>query len=121
MSFTSVTGLDQVIGGVTTTSNNIVDSIENTIVDTERTIGKTVTNVSSDLNYSGRFVAKNVVALADNTQDNIATIVDRVRKDIVDTVQVGAGLLFIGGCAFIILFGDKLFDRGIRTAGLEIL
>lgn len=112
------------VTGIKSTENVLstgVKSLETGWIDTERSITKGAVNIVGDFAHSGRFVAKNVVALADNTQDNIVQVVQDIRTDVTSTVQLTVFVVGVGAVAFFILYGDKIMERGINMSGLEIL
>ena len=95
-------------------------NINDSYIDTERNILKTAGNFTGDVLSSGRYIAKNAVALVDNTQDNITTILQDIRVDVTNTIQIGLIIAVIGIAAFMIIYGDKIIDRGINISGLEL-
>jgi hypothetical protein len=94
---------------------------ENFGVDIERSITKGAVNLWGDTMSTGRYAARNVVALVDNMQDNLTTVVQDVRVDVTNTVQVVAFVIAVGVAAAIIMYGDKIMERGIQLSGIEIL
>lgn len=90
-------------------------------IDTERSAMKTVGNLGSEAGYTIRSATTNVVALGDNIQDNIATVVDNIRHDITQTVQIGGIIVAVVVIGSIIVFGEKLIDRGVNLPSIKIL
>lgn len=103
------------------TIDNTVGAIQDTAIDVERGVLKTAGNAVGDLSYTARTGIEVVAAVADNLQDNVAEGIDNIRYDITNTVQVmfvvGAGLIV----AAVIVYGDKLIDRGINLPSISIL
>lgn len=102
------------------TAQGLGQGIAEAYVDTERGVLKTAGNFGGDVLHTGRYVAKNVVALGDNVQDNITTVIQDIRVDITNTIQISIVIGVIGITAFMILYGDKIMERGINVAGLEL-
>jgi len=100
---------------------NVLTSGIGAYVDTERSVVKGINNVTGELGHTGRFVAKNAIALVDNTQDNLVQVVQDIRVDVTNTVQMTFIVMAGGAAIFFILFGDKIMERGINLSGLEIL
>jgi len=97
-----------------------IETAGNFGIDTERSITKGLVNIVGDAAHSARYVAKNGIGLLDNIQDQFFQLIQDIRGDITNTFQVIILLSAIGIAAGVILFGDKILDRGIKTAGIEI-
>lgn len=109
--------------GIQSTENvagSAVEGVTSAIIDTERTVGKTVNNIAGEVGHTVKFTAKNVLALADNFQDNGFQVIQDLKSSITDTVQVTIMLGATGLGIVLILYGDKIFDRGFEIGNLEL-
>lgn len=91
------------------TVNNVID-----------TSGQLLNNVQGNIGYTSRFGTKNLYALADNTQDNLFQLLNDIRTDLADGVQIFAILSAIGLAAFFILYGDKIFKSGFSFGEISL-
>src|SRR4030042_4038188 len=105
-----LSGYETTVKDVGITSRQAITSAENFGIDIERSVTKGIVNVVGDTNHSLRYVAKNGIGLLDNVQDQFFQVVQDVRIDITNTVQVVIFISAIGIVAGIILFGDKTLD-----------
>lgn len=96
-------------------------AVKGTLDNLVDTAGVTITNNVGDILHSGRFLAKNTIGAYDNTQDNLFQFLSDVRVDFVNTIQL-AGIGFaVGIAALFILYGDEIFEGGIKLGKIKLL
>ena len=101
-------------------TSDVVKTGEYIAQDTFRGVTKTVDNVGANFFHSGRYIAKNAVGLIDNTQDHVYQVVQDVRVDISNTVQIFAIITATGLATFFIMYGDKVLKRGLNIGEFSI-
>ena len=97
-----------------------LDGAQRIMMDTERNIGKIANNFQDNAFYSGRYVAKNVVSLIDNQLDNVFNLIQDVRVDIANGMQLFAIITATGLVVIAILYGDQLVKRGITLGEISL-
>jgi hypothetical protein len=97
-----------------------IDTTQKAIVDTERNVLKTINNVQENAFHSGRFVAKNVTGLIDNQLDNIFNLLQDIRVDIANGLQMFGVITATGLVIVAILYGDTLVKRGISLGEINL-
>jgi len=80
----------------------------------------TINNVTGNMMYSGRFVAKNVVGLIDNQLDNVHDIIDSARSDLSSSIQMFALLTGTGMLITFIMFGSEIMKKGISLGEINL-
>jgi hypothetical protein len=107
----------------TETRRGIQDFFRNAeavVQDTERTAAQVIDNARGDVMYTVRDTKTEFLHTVDSAIDNFAFVVQDIEKNISNTVQM-ATLLGLGGfIIFIILYGDKIFDRPIALGKLSL-
>lgn len=81
---------------------------------------KTINNIQGNLLHSARFGAKNVVGLLDNQGDNVIQIMQDVRADVANTVQLFFIVGAVGAGIIVVLWGDKLFRSDIKLGKVSL-
>jgi len=102
-------------------SQSQVEKAEAVTEDAIRGSLKTVNNLSGNLMHSTRFIAKNGIALVDNTQDHIFQLLNSVRVDISNVTSIIAILISVGVASFVILYGDQIMKGNIRLGKITLL
>lgn len=96
------------IKDVTDVAKDVEKQTFETIKQTESDIFSTAQNGL----YTGRFLAKNMIGLVDNLQDNLFNYLNSSTVDIASTIQL---MTIIGVSTFIVvmlLYGDNIFGSG---------
>ncbi|NHZ84289.1 MAG: hypothetical protein GWP19_00220 [Planctomycetia bacterium] len=89
------------------------------VQDTARGGMRLVDNSRSDLLYTVRDLKHEGFTMVDSAIDNGAQIIDRQVTNVINTVQ-GATLLGVGvSVIFLVLYGEKLFEHGIRLGKIN--
>lgn len=114
-------GIEGVSEDIKEEVDNILDKTEIVVKDTVRTAGTVVDNVRGDVLYTFRDSKHELLTMIDSTLDNFTLVFDRQANNLFNTIQMSA-LLGTGMLALVlILYGDKLFQHGIRLGRLNVL
>jgi ABC-type sulfate transport system substrate-binding protein len=99
----------------------VLDKTEIVVKDTVRTAGTVVDNIRGDVLFTFRDSKHEVLTMLDSTLDNFTLVFDRQANNLFNTIQMSA-LLGTGMIVLVlILYGDKLFQNGIRLGRLNLL
>ena len=99
---------------------SIVLGAEELLEDTERGLFRTLNNVQGNIGHSWRYTAKNVVGLVDNLQDNVYQVVQDIRTDVSNSIQLFAILVGAGVAIFLISNGSEISKRGMNIGEFSI-
>jgi len=120
----SLSNMGSITGGVLGLSNSLDDFINKGFQlgeDIQQNTAQVVDDTQSNLLYSGRYLSRNVVALLDNTQDNIFDTINNARVDVSNSLQLLFLMFGAGFIGFLIIFGDRLMKSGVKIGGISFL
>jgi hypothetical protein len=87
--------------------------------DVERNTLGTLDNTRADALYTIRDTKSEFLHTADSALDNLATVIHNIQNNVFDTLQYGTVFGFTGFLIFLVLFGDKVFNRPIKVGLLK--
>lgn len=97
------------------------DKIAPIVQDTIRSGLTAGDNLRGDFLYTVRDVKHEGITFLDATLDNMALVVDRQATNLFNTIQMSTLVGLSGFTLFVILYGDKLFEHGIRFGKINFL
>lgn len=116
--------IDRGIGDVEALGRGVERQFENTLYvvqDIERGGIKTVDNARSDMFYTVRDTKSEFLTTVDSAIDNALEITDKHITNLFETIQISALAGFTITLIFLILYGDKVFQNGIKLGNINLL
>ena len=98
-----------------------VTNVEKIGQDVVRTTATAVDNARADVLSTTRQFESDAAAIIDSAVDNINTTINTVSVAFFDTIQIITILIFGGILLFIMFYGDKIFQNGIRLGKINLL
>lgn len=90
----------------------------------DKTTGNIITgldNFRSDGLYTIRDTKHEGLTMLDSALDNLTITINKQGTNFFNTVQTGTVLSFMGFLYFLVMYGDKVFENGVKIGGLSFL